>query len=220
MIHSDSMTEAERNLADAHSGWIPFFKVVLTGGPCAGKTTALARLSSYLRERGYEVILCPETYTILASNGLSGGFYSTEGIDEVIQNAVMDVQMSLEDSLSNVLKARGKPAVLICDRGLMDGKAYLSDEKWNKLLERRGLSEVDLRDNRYNAAYHLVSAADGAREFYQLDNNPARSETPEEACALDKKTQRCWAGHPHLYVAHFIASSAVSRLENFFFLIL
>jgi thymidylate kinase len=195
------MTEAERNLADAQSGAIPCFRIVLTGGPCAGKTTALARLSSYLRERGYEVILCPEAYTTLASNGLSNAFYSTEGMDEVVQNVVMDVQMSLEDSLSKVLKARGKPSVLICDRGLMDGKAYISDEKWKKSLERRGMSEVDLRDTRYDAAYHLVTAADGAREFYQLDNNPVRSETPDEACVVDKKTQRCWAGHPHMYVS-------------------
>lgn len=194
-----SMTEAERNIFQFESGSIPFYKIVLTGGPCAGKTTALARVSSYLRERGYEVISCPEVYTILASNGLSGGFYATEGMDEVIQNTVLDVQMSLEDSLSNVLKARGKPAVLLCDRGPMDGKAYLSDDKWSKILDSRGFSEVDLRDKRYNAIIHMVSAADGAREFYQLDNNTARSETPEEACALDKQTQRCWIGHPQMY---------------------
>ncbi|KAG7344048.1 AAA domain containing protein [Nitzschia inconspicua] len=197
---ASSMTEAERNVEEAQNGWTPFHKIVLTGGPCGGKTTALARLSSFLRERGFEVISCPEVYTILASNGLSSGFYTTEGIGEVIQNAVLDVQISLEDSLSNVLKARGKPAVLLCDRGPMDGKAYLSDEKWNKILESRGLSEVDLRDTRYNAVYHMVSAADGAREFYQLDNNTARSESPEEACILDKQTQRCWLGHPHMYV--------------------
>jgi predicted ATPase len=189
-------TEAEKNLANAAS--VPFYKVVLTGGPCGGKTTALARLSSYLRERGFEVISCPECYTILASNGLSAGFYSTQGIDTVIQNAVLDVQISLEDSLSNVLKARGKPAVLLCDRGPMDGKAYLTEEKWQEILDGRGISEVDLRDNRYNAVYHMVSAADGARKYYSLDNNTARSESPEEACALDKVTQKCWLGHPHM----------------------
>ena len=137
-------------------------------------------------------------YTILASNGLSAGFYSTEGMDTVIQNTVLDVQISIEDSLENVLKARGKKAVLLCDRGPMDGKAYLPDEKWNAILEGRGMTEVDLRDNRYNAVYHMVSAADGAREFYQLDNNATRTETPDEACELDKKTQKCWIGHPHM----------------------
>ncbi len=73
-------------------------------GPCGGKTTALARLSSFLRERGFDVISCPEVYTILASNGMSTDFYSTGGIDTVIQNAVLDVQLSLEDSLEKILK--------------------------------------------------------------------------------------------------------------------
>lgn len=35
-------------------------RFVLTGGPCAGKTTALARLSSFLRHRGYRVYTVPE----------------------------------------------------------------------------------------------------------------------------------------------------------------
>lgn len=50
------------------------------------------------------MISCPEVYTILANNGMSTDFYSTAGIDTVIQNAVMDVQLSMEDSLEKVLK--------------------------------------------------------------------------------------------------------------------
>ena len=42
--------------------------------------------------------------TIFASNGMSGDFYSTDGMDLVIQNSVLDVQLSLEDSLEKVLK--------------------------------------------------------------------------------------------------------------------
>jgi len=30
----------------------------------------------------------------------------------------------------------------------MDGKAYLSDEKWKKILDDRGSNEADLRDTR------------------------------------------------------------------------
>jgi hypothetical protein len=45
-----------------------------------GKTTALARIYSFLRERGFEVITCPETFTILASNGMSLDFFATEGM--------------------------------------------------------------------------------------------------------------------------------------------
>ena len=44
------LTEAERNLQNSHQ--IPFYKFVLTGGPCGGKTTGMARIYSFLRERG------------------------------------------------------------------------------------------------------------------------------------------------------------------------
>ncbi len=100
------ITEAEANLkaAEGDGAKVPLYKFILTGGPCGGKTTALARLSSFLRERGFEVIACAEVYTIFASNGMSFDFYSTEGMDLVIQNSVLDVQLSLEDSLEKVLK--------------------------------------------------------------------------------------------------------------------
>ena len=180
------LSQAERNLQS--EGKVPFFKFVLTGGPCAGKTTALARIFSYLRERGFECITSPEVFTILASNGLSLDFFGTEGMDTVIQNSVLDVQLSMEDGLETVLKARGKPSVLLCDRGPMDGAAYLSEEKWDSIMKTRGVDVTDLRDKRYNAVLHMVTAADGAPSYYRLEG--ARSETPEEAIELDKKTQK------------------------------
>jgi hypothetical protein len=44
---------------------------------------------------------------------------------------------------------------------------------------------------------HLVTAADGAEEFYTLENNAARTETPQVAKMLDKMTQGVWNGHPN-----------------------
>lgn len=31
---------------------MPLYKFVLTGGPCAGKTTALGRMATFFREKG------------------------------------------------------------------------------------------------------------------------------------------------------------------------
>jgi predicted ATPase len=190
------LSKAELNLEGNH----PVYKFVITGGPCGGKTTALARLFSFLRERGYEVITCPEAFTIFGSNGMSLDFFATDGMDYIIQNSVLDVQLSLEESLERILKARGKPAVLLCDRGPMDGSAYLSEEKWNKLLDTRGMDVTDLRDKRYNAVFHMVTAADGAPGYYTLENNQVRSESPEMAIEVDRRTQKAWVGHPHMYV--------------------
>lgn len=191
-------TEAQRNLHNSPN--VPFYKFVLTGGPCAGKTTALARVSTFLRERGFEVATAPEAFTTLVNNGASLSYFGTEGMDAVIQNSVMSVQESLEDGLEHVLRARGLPAVLLCDRGLMDGAAYLSPERFGALMKLRGRSVTDLREGRYNAVFHMVTAADGAEEFYTLENNSVRSESIDQAILVDRNTQNAWVGHPHLFV--------------------
>mmetsp|Transcript_12551 Transcript_12551/g.16499 ORF Transcript_12551/g.16499 Transcript_12551/m.16499 type:complete len:384 (+) Transcript_12551:172-1323(+) len=127
-------------------------------------------------------------------------FFSTEGIASYIQSAVFDTQMTLEDSCKNVLKARGKPAVILCDRGSMDGTVYLGLKEFSKILAERGTNVVDVRDNRYDAIFHLVTSADGAASYYTLENNAVRTETPEQAIDVDRRTQKAWVGHPHLYV--------------------
>lgn len=55
-------------------------------------------------------------------------------------------------------------------------------------MDECGLNLITLRDKRYDAVIHLVSAANGAEEFYDIDNNPARWETVEIAKKLDVKT--------------------------------
>ncbi|KAL7540983.1 hypothetical protein ACHAXR_010537 [Thalassiosira sp. AJA248-18] len=180
----------------------PVYKIVLTGGPCGGKTTSMARLAPYLRERGFEVITCPEAFSVLVNNGMSFDYLAAvQGMDIVVQDTVMDMQIGLEDGFERVLRARGKPAVLLCDRGLMDGSAYMSQEAWDRLLDKRDVQCVsELREGRYNAVFHLVTAAEGAEQYYTLDNNEVRTETPELARELDNMTRNAWVGHPNLKI--------------------
>ncbi len=196
---SEELTEAELNSIAPPA---PIYKIVLTGGPCGGKTTSLARLSPYLRERGFEVITCPEAFSLLVSNGMAFDYLgAVKGMDIVVQDTVMDMQIGMEDAFERVLRARGKPAVLLCDRGLMDGSAYMKEEDWNKLMRKREVNCVsELREGRYNAVFHLVTAAEGAEQYYTLENNAARTETPELARSLDHMTRNAWVGHPSLKI--------------------
>lgn len=41
------------------------FKIVLTGGPCAGKTTAITTLADKLRENGFVVYIIPEAASMI-----------------------------------------------------------------------------------------------------------------------------------------------------------
>ena len=45
-------------------------KIVITGGPCAGKTTALARIEQDLSEKGYHVFIVGESATELIKGGI------------------------------------------------------------------------------------------------------------------------------------------------------
>lgn len=63
----------------------------------------------------------------------------------------------------------------------------LSDEAWAKMVESCGYDLVELRDTRYHQVVHMTTAADGAEEFYQLRNNPVRTEGLELAREMDKK---------------------------------
>lgn len=56
--------------------------------------------------------------------------------------------------------AQMQKALVVCDRGILDAKAYMSQSEFEMLLADLQTSEVELRDN-YDAVFHLVSAAKG-----------------------------------------------------------
>lgn len=45
----------------------------------------------------------------------------------------------------------------------------ISKEKWEKMMSSNGWNSVELRDNRYNQIIHMVTAANGAEDFYTTE---------------------------------------------------
>lgn len=191
------LTSPERRNLNATLSDAPIYKFVITGGPCAGKTTAMERLQVFLRERGFRVFVVPEAATMLFVNGASPDDLASEACQSAFQQFVINTQMQLEDSMMTYAKSVNAKAVILCDRGIMDGSAYVSKEIWQGVLEKAKLDIVSAREGRYDAIFHLVTAADGAEAFYTLANNKARHESVPEAIRQDKKTQEAWQGHPH-----------------------
>lgn len=191
-------TSASHEAPTAHHA-APVYRVVLTGGPCGGKTTALAEISERFRSRGFGVYVVPEAATLLFGGGCTFAEQTLEQIT-VFQAALLRTQMALEDSFCKVAAAASRPSVVLCDRGAMDGRAYMSPAEWAAMLRKEEWDAVSLRDERYDLVIHMVSAADGASDFYQLANNAVRTETPTEATVLDRKTQEAWVGHPQLRI--------------------
>ncbi|MCD8082534.1 MAG: AAA family ATPase [Clostridiales bacterium] len=172
-------------------------KIVITGGPCAGKTTAMSWLQNEFTEKGYAVLFVPETATELIGGGVAPW---TCGSNADYQKCQIQLQMEKERIFYEAARTMAREKVLIvCDRGVMDNKAYMTDLEFTGILNSLGRNEVELRDN-YDAVFHLVTAAKGAESFYTTANNAARTETPEQAAAMDDKLIAAWTGHPHLRV--------------------
>ena len=172
-------------------------KIVITGGPCAGKTTALSWIQNAFSRRGYRVLFISETATELISGGVAPW---TCGSNVDYQKGQVSLQLAKEAVFERAARTMDADKILIiCDRGALDNKAYMTKEEWQQVLDALGRNEVDLRDT-YDAVFHLVTAAKGANSAYTLANNAARYETEQEACDLDDRIIASWTGHPHLRI--------------------
>lgn len=109
------------------------------------------------------------------------------------------MQIALEDKFLQMAKSVKQPVLIVCDRGAMDISAYMNPVLWNQIISDAKMNNEMLR-SRYDAVLHLVSAADGAEQFYTIATNNKRTEGIELARILDKKVIQAWSEHPHLRV--------------------
>lgn len=172
-------------------------KIVITGGPCAGKSTAMSWIQNAFSKMGYAVLFVPETATELITGGVAPW---TCGTNADYQKCQLKLQLEKKKVFEQAARTMDTEKVLIvCDRGALDNKAYMNETEFAEAMKSIGSNEVELRDN-YDAVFHLVTAAKGAEEFYTTANNSARTETVTEAAELDNKLISAWTGHPHLRV--------------------
>ena len=168
-------------------------KIVITGGPCAGKSTAMSKIQKELSLLGYKVLFIAESATELITSGLTPMEF------EDFQLYLTKYQLDKEAIYEKAAAVSKEKVIIVCDRGVLDNKAYMTEGQFNNMLKELHTNEVELRDN-YGAVFHLVTAAKGAEKFYTTANNSARRETVEEAIIMDNKTIDAWTGHPHFRI--------------------
>ena len=155
-------------------------KIVLTGGPGAGKTGVLELVRQSLCDH---VVILPEAAGIL----FGGGFPRSDelGVRRAAQRAIFHVQCELESATH----AKGG-RVMLCDRGAVDGFAYWPgpSDFW---LAVRMTRQAALK--RYDAVIHL--RVPDAEHGYG-HQNPLRTESALEAQRIDERILDAWAGHP------------------------
>jgi predicted ATPase len=175
-------------------------RVVLTGGPGAGKTAVLELVR---RSLCAHVKILPESAGILFAGGFPRGV--TAELRRPAQRAIFHVQRELE-AIGDI----GDHALVLCDRGTVDSLGY-----WPGPGDFFGELGTTLADElaRYDAVIHLRTPPpnDGYNRL-----NPLRIETPAEAHAIDEKIAAAWRGHPRRFevpAAHDFMAKATRALE-------
>lgn len=180
--------------------------IAVTGGPGGGKSTFL---ESYAPEKlmdiGFRVFPVPEPPTLYIPTGIKD--ISEIRLDNPekyidIERGFLHAHLAFRDAaikMAEPFYGRGEKCVVLCDRGGMDFKPYIPTGVFEALLAESRLTLADVRDF-YKAVIHLVTAADGARDFYTLENNIARQEKPDQAAMMDAFLRKAWEGHAKLSI--------------------
>lgn len=172
--------------------------IVLTGGPCGGKTTILIALAERLEEAGFIVLVAFEGATALMLNRVHPKKLGVE----TFQRSLFDFDLGkvewIERTAARVSAKLGKSVAVIHDRTWLDAKAYTDAALWETLVaEYRPFERCAAQE--WNVI-HVVTAADGAEPFYTLENNQARFETPEEARERDRLLADAYQSFEHRFV--------------------
>jgi predicted ATPase len=169
--------------------------VVLTGGPGAGKTAVLELIRQSFCAH---VKVLPEAASVV----FGGGFPREDDLAcrRAAQRAIFHIQRELE-----MVGDNHNPAVVLCDRGTIDGLAYWPgpvEDFWSSLG-----TTVEAELGRYDAVIHLRTPALEHGYNYQ---NPLRTESPTDAADIDGRIAEAWSLHPR----RFLVESASDFLDK------
>ncbi len=171
-------------------------KVVLTGIPSSGKTSVINSVVERFKERGYRVLVVPETATEYILSGIKP--FGDDGVDPIFfQELVLKKQLNKEYLYDLAANHLGKDkTIILYDRGTLDGYAYVDNDDMERVVKDCGETKRDLL-----LRYDCVLFLEGAAKFFTTENNKARYEkNADESAALRKKLLNSYLGHDNLRI--------------------
>ncbi len=158
-------------------------KVVLTGGPASGKTTALSILKE---EYGTDIEVAVEAATLV----YGGGFPRNDNSPRHTYHAQRIIYATTKELESLAEEVNQNAKIVLCDRGSLDGAVYWPYGE-EDFLKTMGTTIKDEYAN-YYAVIHMSPPKEA--KYYQ--NTSVRTESLERALEVDEAILKLWSGHP------------------------
>lgn len=175
-------------------------KLLVTGGPGGGKSTVIRRIEEEFRGR---VLCVPEAATLLLSGGFPPPGEKPHPSDlAAFQRTIFTVIVNLEELFMNRAKREGI-ALVLCDRGRLDGEAYMNSRE--EFLATVGLNDRAPHLAAYDEVIHLESSAPHADfTWSHTSGNEHRMERSSSIAArIERRTWEAWRDHHNArYVSH------------------
>ena len=168
--------------------------IVITGGPCAGKTAVLEFVRKIFCQH---VAILPEAAGIL----FSGGFWRLQSVSA--QNAAQKAIYHVQTEMESLVLEEKRWVLGLCDRGTLDGLAYWQGHEKNFFNCLNTTKDKEYA--KYTAIIHLKTP--DASSGYN-HKNPIRVETPQVALEIDHRIGEIWKDHP--------AYVSIESTEDFF----
>lgn len=167
---------------------------------------------------GFDAYSAPEMPTVVMNAGFP--YPGSDGGELLLEfeRQLFKMQLELENSVNTLatsrdVHARHRPSVVFFDRGLLDMKGYMPADMWNQICAQFGHTEESIK-SRYDLVLHLVTAAEGALQYYTTANNAARTETPEQAIENDHRVRSAWSSHPNVKVVDNSGAGFEDKLQR------
>lgn len=173
-------------------------KIVLTGGPCAGKSTCLRRLVELFPG---QVAVVQEASSLLLQTGVPKPSHNPPGMDpgrwrRLFQSKLVHLQQQMEERVEELARASGI-GLVVCDRGVLDGAAYWPEGR-EDYLASHGFT-LEQAFSRYQAVICLESLAVRRPHLYGRPGDPTLLEDHTLALDVDRRVREAWNGHPSFF---------------------
>lgn len=177
--------------------------VVVSGGPCAGKTTLLEQLPAAAQVLSKTITIMPEVATQLIQEGVDFSWLAAHDRPAYLNVQRRIIREELDFVTSALKHYRGTDTVILLDRGISDTFSYMTSHEARTLAAEHSKTPHQLGYDNTDRVVYLPSLALSNPAAYDIHkgSNAGRYEAASEAAITCRRTLEQWAQHPELHIA-------------------